>query len=171
MRERRAFLSSIAALGTVPLAGCSNSIELPGSEPELYPEDIESELYPTESDIPSDWTFRPEADDDYVTYESGSETVAVQVRIENSISEAESEMSSDKEEFRDPQNIDIGDEAFWDTKDSFGHTQFRHVNAIAIVIAASETGLQIEPSVSASHDYARIVFEKWEDEYPSATSG
>jgi hypothetical protein len=170
MNRRRTFLSSLAAVGTVSLTGCSDNLLDTG--PKLYPESIESELILTDNDFSEEWVSEPTDQNNSAVYgnEDESVTVAARVEVESSITEAENAMSSARDRFRDPQDIEIAGEAFWDTQDSFAQTHIRHVNAVGLVASASVTVNGYEPDVSRSQEYARALFNKWKAKYPSATA-
>lgn len=119
----------------------------------------------TVRDFPSDWHKMP---DDYnpnfdVEFANEDESILVLVDIDiaESVESAKEIYDRSRAGTRDPQEYDIGDEAFWAEQQDLARTIFRHSNAVGEAVALRESGTRVVPDPQRSQDYARKMFQKW----------
>lgn len=161
--DRRTYLTTMAVtVGSVGFAGCSGMLEEP-----QYEEGSKEDLLLEVDAFPNDWHRDDEINENFdacFTNEDESIIVLLSVEIEEGIEEAEKSFESSKSGFRDPQEIDIGEEAFWDTQnDEVAFTIFRHSNALGQAVAARQSGMDINPDQSRSQKYAREMYDNWQE--------
>lgn len=178
--HRRQFLMELGAVGAVAsISGCastggggpSNTSNQDTSgeseEPEpLYEQNQVEELVLPLDAFPEGWTRNDEANEEFdgvYFSESQKDVVFIAVDVGETISETEEGFESQKNLYREPEELDIGDQAFWDTRDSQGVTKFRHSNAIGTVRAAREVALEVEPAINLSQTYAFEMFDHWQE--------
>lgn len=135
------------------------------TEEALYNQGQEDELLLPIEAFPEGWTRDEERNPDFdVVYMNEDETnaVLIVVGIAETVEQARESFEDGKATYRDPQELDFADQAYWDTRDSQAITTFRHSNAIGQVRGIQETGVEIEPAVNLSQTYAVELFEHWQ---------
>lgn len=160
--------TALTGCGTIiaSLSGCVGSDGGNGEEsgPE-YEEGDRDGMVLTIDAFPDGWTRDDDFNENFdASYLSEDESVVVlaRVEIEDSVDAAKESFESSESGTRDPQDYDIGDEAFWDTRnDEYAATVFRHSNAVGQVAALRESGTEVVPDQSRSQEYAQKMFEQW----------
>ena len=138
-------------------------IKTEANEPIYDPAEKDALIPPAET-FPDDWRRNDEQNEEFEAVfinSDGTIAVLIEIGVAESVGEAREAFEDSKALYRDPQDLDIGDEAFWDTRDSQARTYFRHSNAIGVVRAVRQTGIEIEPDVSRSQNYAFDMFDHW----------
>lgn len=155
--------------GATALAGCSNDSgsDDNGSEgsddsgPEY--EDVTAEdLVLPESAFPSDWTRDDSISEIYnagFTNADGTIVVLIGINIHDTIDEAKEDYEQSVNEAGEINELDIGDEAFWQEREQFAGTLFRDSNVEAQATAARQSGGEVVPARSQSIDYARDLYD------------
>ena len=161
VNRRRMLIGSGVAL-TSTFAGCTSSFS--SDEPEYNEDDHEDLLLSIEA-FPEDWNRDDEVNDNFdAVFLNKDETIVVfaSVEIDEDIDDAEKRFENAESSTRDPIDYDIGDEAFWDTRNNeIAITVFRHSNAVGQVAAMRQSGMEINPDQSRSQEYARKMYDNW----------
>jgi hypothetical protein len=164
--NRRTYLTATATVGSTVLAGCSAALNR-FSGPEY--EDVSKEdMLLSASDFPEGWRRNDSLNDNFdAAFQDSDGTVFVllSVSLFDEVSAAEDGFEDARSGFRDPQDIDIGDEAFWDTRnDEFAFTIFRHSNANGSSVSIRQSGLEVVPDQNRSQNYAGKMFQHWQQD-------
>lgn len=142
----------------------SNEETKAAADEPIYDPAEKDALIPPAETFPDDWRRNDEQNEEFEAVfinADGTIAVLIEIGVGESEEEAREAFGDSKALYRDPQDIDIGDEAFWDTRDSQARTYFRHSNAVGVVRAVRQTGVEIEPDVSRSQNYAFDMFDHW----------
>jgi hypothetical protein len=188
MRRRRILFATFGVVATAGCIGNQTTEEPPANQSEeersnnqtedeqsdegtkteanepIYDPAEKDALIPPAETFPDDWRRNDEQNEEFEAVfinENGTIAVLIEIGVAESVEEAREAFEDSKALYRDPQDLDIGDEAFWDTRDSQARTYFRHSNAIGVVRAVRQTGIEIEPDVSRSQNYAFDMFNHW----------
>lgn len=140
----------------------TTTVETPIYDPSQKPD-----MIPPIGLFPDSWRRNDEINEDFdAVYFNEDQSVVVffVVRVGEQVAGARGAFDDLKSRYRDPQSIDIGDEAFWDTRESVATTIFRHSNAIGESWAVRESGANNEPDVTRSHKYAFETYDYWQGE-------
>ena len=164
--NRRQYLTGTAAATTVAIAGCVGSISGGSSGPK-YEDVTKEEMLLDESAFPDGWVRDDQLNDNYdAGFANSDETIIVLlgVQINDDIETAEENFEQSRAGFRDPQDLDIGDEAFWDTRnDQSASTILRDSNVLGESAASRESTGEVIPDQRRSQQYAREMFSHWRD--------
>lgn len=180
--QRRKFLIGLGAVSAVSsIAGCSSvpggsdpanassdqdtSDSEPDEEEPIYDESQVEELVLSIDSFPEGWIRNDESNEDFdAVYfgENQRDGVLIAVDVGETVSETREAFNSDKNLYREPEELDIGDQAFWDTRDSQAVTKFRHSNAIGEVRGIRQVAADIEPAINLSQTYAIEMWEHWQ---------
>jgi hypothetical protein len=157
--DRRSFL----AVGAIGLAGCST--DMLGGGPE-YGEDIEdADLLLSIDAFPDDWKRDDSFNDSFdAVFLNADESILVlqEARVHESIEEAKDSFGLISDKFRDPQDIDIGDEAFWDTRnEELAYCAVRDSNAVGGIGGSRKSASGVVPAQNRAQTYARKMVEAW----------
>lgn len=178
--QRREFLVGLSTVGAVAsISGCAS---IGGNEPAntsdqdaadsestaeepIYQQDQVEELILPLTAFPEGWSRNDDANEEFdAVYfgENQRDGVLIAVDIGETVSEAREAFESQLNLYREPQELDIGDQAFWDTRDSQAVTKFRHSNAIGEVRGIRQVAADIEPAINLSQTYAIEMFDHWQ---------
>lgn len=162
--NRRAYLATATAtISGAGLAGCSSSTD--SGEPAYDSSQAEEMLLSVDA-FPDGWKRKDELNTDFDrVFISGNQSRAVLLKIDilEKVGKAKENFQASKSEYSDPQNIDIGKEAFWDTQnEEIAYTIFRDSNAIGQVAALQISGAGSKPDKQKSQKYAREMYRHWQ---------
>ena len=104
--------------GAAGLSGCTSSIPGIGGGPK-YDSDAVSEMIPPASAFDIDLTRDDSVNENFeAAFASPDDSIFVLIGIDVSegVSEAKTQFQTSREGFRDPQEMSVGNEAFWDTQ-------------------------------------------------------
>jgi hypothetical protein len=175
--ERRRYLATVtAAVGGIPLAGCSlggdgsgdESTETPTQTPTetgpLYERGTEEELILSIDAFPDGWVRDDQINENFdAVFSSENEplVVLISVSVYEDVQAAEDGLENTRDAVSEPTDEDIGDEAFSGIQnEQIAYTVFRHSNAVCQVGAASDSGI-VEPEQSTARQYAQAMYEQW----------
>jgi len=164
--SRRYYITSMAAIGSIGLSGCSGILGDDSSGP-AYEEEQEEEMLLSVDSFPDGWVRNDAINENFdavFANEDESIIVLTSVDVGENVSEAKEAMDASESGYSNTNEIDIGDEAFWATRnDQVAYTIFRHSNAVGQVAAARESGAEVVPDQSRSQQYAREMVSHWQD--------
>lgn len=160
--KRRQYLT-MSALAATGLSGCTSSF----NDGPQYDEDSKDEMLLSVEAFPDGWHRDDDINDNFdavFANEDDSIVVMLSIQLSEDIETAKENFESSKSSYRDPQEIDIGDEAFWDTRnEEMASTIFRHSNALGQTVAARQSGMEINPDQQRSQNYAGEMYDHWQD--------
>jgi len=151
-------------MGAVAITGCSQLTG--GDDGPAYGEDLSKEdLLLLGSDFPDGWYRDDSINDNFDAVflsEDDSIIVMLSVGIRDSVDQAKSDFEDTRDGFRDPQEIDIGDEAFWDTREQAAYATVRHSNALGQAVSGRESGTELLPDPARAQTYAGEMYDHWQ---------
>ncbi|MDL0140305.1 hypothetical protein PNP85_12410 [Halobacterium salinarum] len=164
-QDRRRFLATTAAVGSIGLAGCLGVIS--GSSSPKYESDQKEEMLLSVDAFPSGWKRNDELNENFdgvFMSEDESLVVLLSIEVYEEVGQAKESHETSESGFSDTNEIDIGNEAFWTTRnDEIAYTIFRHSNALGQAAAIQESGVSLQPDQSRSQKYAREMYSHWEE--------
>lgn len=163
--NRRTYLMATGTVfGAVSLSGCSS---IPGMGGPKYEDVSAEETIPPVSVFPSGWSRNDEYNENFeAAFLNEDETIFVffEALMHDTVDAAKESYQSTIEGFREPQEMSIGDEAFWDTQnDETASTFFRDSNFLGGTTSARQSGMELVPDQSRSQKYAREMYEHLQD--------
>lgn len=161
--RRRTYLTTavLAALG-----GCTSSVT-GGGGPE-YDSDDKETLLLTVDELPFDgWERDDSINDDFdqgFISEDEDEIVLASAAVHDEVSGAEDKFSEVQDGYAETNDYDIGDEAFWATRnEQVAYVYFRHSNAIGSVAGVKQSGGQAQPAQTNAQQAAQAMFDGWSE--------
>jgi len=134
----------------------------------LYEIGAQGDLLLSVDAFPEGWEQIEMANSDDTTAEAtfsnadGTLSVYMSASILDSVAGTKEAFERYKSRFREPQELETGDESFWDTREDQALTVFRHSNALGEVRAARITREGQEPNISRSQNYALDLYNHWQ---------
>lgn len=165
--DRRQCLTVTGAMLSAGLAGCSSITGGDGGGGPDYETDQKEELLLSAEVFPDGWVRNDEINENFdavFANEDESIVVLTTVEIGEDSGEAKDAYDSAESGFSNTNEIDIGNKAFWATRnEEIAYTIFRHSNALGQSAALRESGAEIQPDQSRSQEYAREMYQSWQD--------
>ena len=119
------------------------------------------------SDFPDGWQRTDEVNDNFdAVFQNEDETIVVFVliAIHDTVEAAKEDYETSLNSFRDPQEMDFADEAFWDTQnDEAAYCIFQDSNVEGQTASMRLSGGEPIPDQSRAQKYARTMHENWQE--------
>lgn len=165
--NRRGYLAMAGATVASGLAGCSSITGDGGGSGPEYETDQKEEMLLSVDAFPDGWVRNDGLNDNFdAVFANDDESIIVLISVEigEDAGEAKDSYESSESGFSNTNEIDIGNEAFWSTRnEEIAYTIFRHSNAIGQAAALRESGTEVQPDQSRSQQYARELYEHWQE--------
>lgn len=119
----------------------------------------------TIDDFPDGWVRDDQVNENFDgVFLNEDETIVVltAVQVLEDVSTAEDEFQNSRSGFRDPQDYDLGDEAFWDTRnEELAFTIFRASNAMGQAASLRQSGMETQPDTQRAQNYAETMYDNY----------